>query len=78
MRLPDPPSHTGLEPVIPRNTIPSGQFGKYACADRTLGVERSNNVFFEVKCKPTGRYDIPKKPEYWPVCRERTTTIHPG
>ena len=34
MRLPVPPPHSGLEAVVPTNTIPVGQHGKYVCKDR--------------------------------------------
>ena len=31
IRLPTPPAETGLEPVIPPNTIPTGSYGTYIC-----------------------------------------------
>jgi hypothetical protein len=37
--LPDAPERTGLVRIIPLNTIPSGQYGKYMCTDTSLGVD---------------------------------------
>ncbi len=47
-RLPAVPDRTGLEPVIPENTIPSGQHGKYVCTDTSLGVERVIFSIFDI------------------------------
>ena len=37
--LPEPPKHTGLLAISPKNTIPIGGHGIYICEDQSLGVD---------------------------------------
>lgn len=74
-RLPVPPGKTGLSPVVPPNTIPAGQYGKYICNDTTLGVNQGPSEYFPVMCRSDSTYAVPI--ESWPVCQARTTTISP-
>ena len=37
--LPEPPKHTGLLAISPKNTIPVGGHGTYICEDQSLGVD---------------------------------------
>ena len=37
--LPEPPKHTGLLAISPKNTIPIGGHGTYICEDQSLGVD---------------------------------------
>lgn len=77
MRLPTPPEYSGLEPVIPKNTIAVGQYGQYKCKNESLGVERGPTIHYKVKCLPTQRYRTPSD-NNWPVCHHKTTTIPPA
>eukprot|EP00094_Tigriopus_californicus_P010555 TCALIF_10183-PA protein Name:"Protein of unknown function" AED:0.03 eAED:0.03 QI:77/0.69/0.85/0.92/0.46/0.64/14/49/592 len=77
MRLPTPPEYSGLEPIIPDNTIPVGQYGQYKCKNESLGVERGATIHYRVKCLTSQRYWTPGE-NNWPVCHHRTTTVSPA
>lgn len=78
LRLPQPPEHTGLQPLVPMNTIPTGSHGKYVCRDPTLGVDKGSSPYFSVACINGSDYDVPEEDHLWPVCQPKTTTVSPG
>ena len=75
--VPDVDLSSGLEPVVPRITVPSGQFGRYVCGDRSLGVNQGPSPFLRVLCRNDSTNEIAPVGE-WPVCKIRTTTVNPG
>lgn len=77
-KLPAPPLGTGLVGVVPPNTIPAGQRGRYICSDASLGVGQGSDNFFDVLCNDQGNYEVPRTYEMWPVCQTKTTTVSPG
>lgn len=76
--LKTPPAATYLQPVPQEKRVPSGQYAKYECIDSELGVERGESKYYNILCMGHGEYDYPPAPEYWPVCRSKTTTFAPG
>ena len=79
IKLPPAPARSGLQPVIPTGTVPAGQDGCYSCKDMSLGVERSADPFFRVRCSGhDGKYQVPEEDGGWPMCLDRTTTINPA
>ena len=63
MRLPDIASETeqdtGLEPVIPPNTIAAGQFGHYICKNRDMGVNKGKSNLLPVSLQGCRGLPVP-------------------